>query len=82
MADTTLIQERFVKRFEFQLEPDAIAVTEQDGPTKRSYRVPLESLAAQVMGAFIATVQERRRQYLAEHYLLGTHEPAQSSQPP
>ncbi len=31
------------------------------------------------MGAFIATMQERRRQYLAEHYLLGTHEPARAA---
>jgi hypothetical protein len=156
MTGTSLIQERFVKRFAFQLEPDAIAVIEQDGPTKRSYRVPFESLdpapvdvtiwskprlwatgvflalsvlmlvvqlqggdvesgaalfyascaalatvlflrsrqsyvvlkgtpglvlmkdrpTAQAMTAFIATVQERRRQYLAEHYLLGTHEGA------
>lgn len=44
--ELSLVQERLVTRFESRLEPDAIAVTEQDGTAKRSYRVPLENLAA------------------------------------
>jgi len=46
MSEATLIQQRMVTQFELRLESDAVAVTEQDGTSKRSYRVPLAQLEA------------------------------------
>jgi len=45
MSSSVLIQQRMITQFELRLESDAIAVNEQDGTAKRSYRVPLEKLA-------------------------------------
>ena len=156
MSDFTLTQTRVTTQFELRIEDDAVAVTEQEGAVKRSYRVPYEHLApgpvdvviwskprlwaavvllglsvimmlllltggdvesgaalfyaalaavaallfirsrqayivlkgipplvlmkdrpsAEAVAEFLARVLERKRAYLAEHYLLGTHESA------